>query len=110
MSLKKFTYFFLLTGLGIIFPLVSFSENVDNKSFKTAVNKKTTTEKASLIGSWKDPQGLFNLIFLSNNELESFQISSLPSLPSSLSSLNESLSLINSFKFIPKFAIECIYI
>ena len=70
MSLKKFTYFFLLTGLGIIFPLVSFSENVDNKSFKTAVNKKTTTEKTSLIGSWKDPQGLFLLVFISNNELE----------------------------------------
>jgi hypothetical protein len=70
MSLKKSAYFFILTSLAITFPLSSFSENINKKPFKISANKKSKTVKSSLIGSWKDEQGLFSLIFISNNQLE----------------------------------------
>lgn len=78
MNTKKISYLFAITSLSMIFPLVSFSENINSNNFKIAVNKnkkpantkKTTNNSASLLGSWKDAQGLFTLVFTSNTELE----------------------------------------
>lgn len=70
MSFKKRSLLFAITTIMMTFPLISFSENIENNETKLALNKNKKKTSTSLIGSWKDSQGLYTLVFLSNTELE----------------------------------------